>query len=88
MELLPQSGEALDEDLTPAGDNLEDRLSAIESWAVRTVPECVAMSVTLLEEDLTFTFVRRTPDAEATRPAGAVMAFETPHDLAETLRDA
>jgi hypothetical protein len=62
MELLPQSREALDEYLTPAGDDLEDQLSVIESWAVKTVPECVAMSVTLLEEDLTFTFVRRAAD--------------------------
>ena len=71
MELLPQSREALDEYLTPSGDDLEDQLSEIESWAVRTVPECVAMSVTLLEEDLTFTFVRQPPDVgEAADPAG------------------
>lgn len=57
MELLPQSREALDEYVAPPGDDLEDQLSAIESWAADAVPECVAMSVTLLEEDLTFTFV-------------------------------
>jgi hypothetical protein len=48
MELLPQSREALDEYLTPSGDDLEDQLSEFESWAVRTVPVCVAMSVRLL----------------------------------------
>jgi hypothetical protein len=72
MELLPQSREALDEYLTPAGDDLEDQLSVIESWAVRTVPECVAMSVTLLEEDLTFTFVRKGPTGDdASAPSSA-----------------
>jgi GAF domain-containing protein len=72
MELLPQSREALDEYLAPAGDDLEDQLSDIESWAVRTVPECVAMSVTLLEEDLTFTFVNRAAEGvDAAVPAGA-----------------
>ena len=71
MELLPQSREALDEYLAPAGDDLEDQLSAIESWAARTVPECVAMSVTLLEEDLTFTFVARGRDeVDASPPYG------------------
>ena len=71
MELLPQSREALDEYLTPSGDDLEDQLSEIESWAMRTVPECVAMSVTLLEEDLTFTFVRQATDGGPTAaPAG------------------
>ncbi len=71
MELLPQSREALDEYLTPMGDDLEDQLSVIESWAVRTVPECVAMSVTLLEEDLTFTFVRRASDLLDAGPVDA-----------------
>ncbi|MDR7254808.1 hypothetical protein J2X46_003806 [Nocardioides sp. BE266] len=72
MELLPQSREALDEYLAPAGDDLEDQLSAIESWAARTVPECVAMSVTLLEEDLTFTYVAGGRDeVDASPPHGA-----------------
>jgi GAF domain-containing protein len=32
-------------------------LRVIEGWAIRSVPECVALSVTLLDEDLTFTLV-------------------------------
>lgn len=57
MELLPQSREALDEYVTLSVDDVEGLLRVIEGWAVRTVPECVALSVTLLDEDLTFTLV-------------------------------
>jgi len=56
MELLPQSKEALDEYVASV-DDLEHELRVIEGWAVRTVPECVAMSVTFLDDDLTFTLV-------------------------------
>ncbi|NYE36762.1 GAF domain-containing protein [Nocardioides cavernae] len=65
MELLPQSREALDEYVTPSIDDVEVLLRVIEGWAVRAVPDCVALSVTLLDEDLTFTLV----DHEATRRA-------------------
>ena len=57
MELLPQSREALDEYVTPTVDDVETLLRVIEGWAVRSVPECVALSVTLLDDDLTFTLV-------------------------------
>ena len=57
MELLPQSREALDEYVTPSVDDVEGLLRVIEGWAVRAVPECVALSVTLLDDDLTFTLV-------------------------------
>lgn len=66
MELLPQSREALDEYVTPSVDDVEGLLRVIEGWAVRTVPECVALSVTLLDDDLTFTLVDT--DAGAERP--------------------
>lgn len=59
MELLPQSREALDEYVTPSVDDMEGLLRVIEGWAVRAVPDCVALSVTLLDEDLTFTLVDR-----------------------------
>lgn len=64
MELLPQSREALDEYVAESVDDVEGLLRVIEGWAVRAVPDCVALSVTLLDEDLTFTLV----DEEATRP--------------------
>lgn len=64
MELLPQSREALDEYVTASVDDVEGLLRVIEGWAVRSVPDCVALSVTLLDEDLTFTLV----DQGATRP--------------------
>lgn len=57
MELLPQSREALDEYVTPSVDDVEALLRVIEGWAVRAVPDCVALSVTLLDDDLTFTLV-------------------------------
>ena len=74
MELLPESREALDEYVTPSLDDVEALLRVIEGWAVRAVPECVALSVTLLDEDLTFTLVDRAatiaPRHDETRDAG------------------
>lgn len=69
MELLPQSREALDEYVAPSVDDIEVLLRVIEGWAVKTVPECVALSVTLLDEDLTFTLVDN--DAASQDPAAA-----------------
>ena len=63
MQLLPQSREALDEYVAESVDDVEGLLRVIEGWATRAVPDCVALSVTLLDEDLTFTLV----DEEATR---------------------
>jgi len=76
MELLPQSREALDEYVTTTVDDVEVLLRVIEGWAVRAVPECVALSVTLLEEDLTFTLVDHaattaSADADADAAGGA-----------------
>lgn len=72
MELLPQSREALDEYVTPSVDDVEGLLRVIEGWAVRAVPECVALSVTLLDDDLTFTLVDTLSDVDkAPAPSGA-----------------
>jgi hypothetical protein len=71
MELLPQSREALDEYVTASIDDMEGLLRVIESWAVHSVPDCVALSVTLLDEDLTFTLVDREATGEPRdHPAG------------------
>jgi GAF domain-containing protein len=70
MELLPQSREALDEYVTPTIDDVEGLLRVIEGWAVRAVPECVALSVTLLDEDLTFTLVDTEAGGESRTPSG------------------
>src|SRR6478752_4344279 len=75
MELLPQSREALDEYVTASIDDMEGLLRVIEGWAVRSVPDCVALSVTLLDEDLTFTLVDR--DATSAPAQDEVAAFET-----------
>lgn len=69
MELLPQSKEALDEYVTPSLDDVEALLRVIEGWAMRTVPECVALSVTLLDDDLTFTLVDTDASTEPTADA-------------------
>lgn len=71
MELLPQSREALDEYVTPSIDDVEGLLRVIEGWAVRAVPDCVALSVTLLDEDLTFTLVDEAATAPPEDAAGA-----------------
>jgi hypothetical protein len=76
MELLPQSREALDEYVTPSVDDVEGLLRVIEGWALRAVPDCVALSVTLLDEDLTFTLVdqvaaRQAPEPDAARVSSA-----------------
>ena len=69
MELLPQSREALDEYVTASIDDMEGLLRVIEGWAVRSVPDCVALSVTLLDEDLTFTLVDREATSDPDREA-------------------
>lgn len=82
MELLPQSREALDEYVAPSIDDVEDLLRVIERWAVRAVPECVALSVTLLEEDLTFTLIdataggQRPPTGAGPQPADEAEPFQ------------
>lgn len=71
MDLLPQSREALAEYLSPVADDLEHDLRVLEDRALRTVPECVAMSVTLLDDDLTFTLL-------APRPVDAGASWASP----------
>jgi GAF domain-containing protein len=72
VELLPQSKEALDEYVTPSVEDVEGLLRVIEGWAVRTVPECVALSVTMLDDDLTFTLVDTvTGDDLTSAPGGS-----------------
>ena len=87
MELLPQSREALDEYVTASIDDMEGLLRVIEGWAVRSVPDCVALSVTLLDEDLTFTLVDReaasAPQEEADSPREAAQAGPDAHPLDE-----
>lgn len=80
MELLPQSREALDEYVTPSVDDVEGLLRVIEGWAVRAVPECVALSVTMLDDDLTFTLVDAGSHIEEAR-AGRSAATRVPDSL-------
>lgn len=80
MELLPQSREALDEYVTPSVDDVEGLLRVIEGWAVRAVPECVALSVTLLDDDLTFTLVDAETNARRSRAADGWDSAPGPDD--------
>lgn len=82
VELLPQSREALAEYLSPAAVDMEHELRMFEDKALRTVPECVAMSVTLLEDDLTFTLLGPRPVN-----AGAMWASPRPASPAESADD-
>ena len=88
MELLPQSKEALDEYVTPSVDDVEGLLRVIEGWALRTVPECVALSVTMLDDDLTFTLVDTGTGSDLTAAptvaaAASARAFDADHALDE-----
>lgn len=82
MELLPQSREALDEYVTPSVDDVEGLLRVIEGWAVRTVPECVALSVTMLDDDLTFTLVDTDAGTEAVGDPADAGAYTADEDFA------
>ncbi|MDR7254820.1 hypothetical protein J2X46_003818 [Nocardioides sp. BE266] len=84
MKLLPQSREALDEYATAAVDDVEVLLRVIEGWAVRTVPECVALSVTLLDEDLTFTLVDDSAPGRSDGDDAGVPEDGDPHALDES----
>ena len=86
MKLLPQSREALDEYVTLSVDDVEGLLRVIEGWAVRSVPECVALSVTLLDEDLTFTLIDESsaaPGDEVYPPTPACRRVDIGHALDE-----
>ena len=81
MELLPQSKEALDEYVTPSVDDVEGLLRVIEGWATRTVPECVALSVTMLDDDLTFTLVDTGTGSDLTSAPGWAAAGARSDDV-------
>ena len=83
MELLPQSREALDEYVTPSVDDVEGLLRVIEGWAVRAVPECVALSVTMLDDDLTFTLVDRAASIDRARASDEGCAGACADDTAD-----
>ncbi|KRF34753.1 GAF domain-containing protein [Nocardioides sp. Soil805] len=57
MDFLPHTQEALDEYLSLADPELERSLMTMGDSAARIIPECVGLSLTLYDEDLTFTLV-------------------------------
>ena len=89
MELLPQSREALDEYVTLSVDDVEGLLRMIEGWATRSVPECVALSLTLLDDDLTFTLIdadtAHPPRSQGPADAPTVPPREDPADVSHAL---
>ena len=57
MRPIPETDEALDEYLEEDGSDLRAHLSAMAATAVGVVPSCVGLSLGLVTEGLTFTFV-------------------------------
>lgn len=57
MEFLPHTREALDEYWDPGDGDLEKSLTMMGATALRIVPECVGLSLTLCDQDLTFTLI-------------------------------
>lgn len=57
MEFLPHTQQALNEYLEPGDANLEEMLRVMGEAAARIVPDCVGLSLTLYDQDLTFTLV-------------------------------
>jgi GAF domain-containing protein len=57
VQFLPHTQAALDEYLSTADTDLEQSLLSMGSAAERIVPDCVGLSLTLYDEDLTFTLV-------------------------------
>jgi hypothetical protein len=53
---------------------VEGLLRVIEGWAMKAVPECVALSVTLLDDDLTFTLVDESADPDRSPTDAAARA--------------
>lgn len=80
MELLRQSREALDEYVTLSVDDVEGLLRVIEGWATRSVPECVALSVTLLDDDLTFTLINADAHPDRSQEQAEAPAVPLPAD--------
>ena len=74
MQFLSETRDALDEYLSLTGPDLDDSLLMLGESATRIVPDCVGLSLTLLDEDLTFTLVepeRLDAGADATAPTDA-----------------
>jgi len=74
VQFLSETRDALDEYLSLTGPDLDDSLLLLGESATRIVPDCVGLSLTLLDEDLTFTLVepeRLDAGADATAPTDA-----------------
>lgn len=74
MQFLSETRDALDEYLSLTGPDLDDSLLMLGESATRIVPDCVGLSLTLLDEDLTFTLVepeRLDAGADVTAPTDA-----------------
>lgn len=74
MQFLSETRDALDEYLSLTGPDLDDSLLMLGESATRIVPDCVGLSLTLLDEDLTFTLVepeRLDAGADRTAPTDA-----------------
>lgn len=78
MQFLPATREALDEYLSVSEPDLDDSLLMLGASAARIVPECVGLSLTLHDEELTFTLVRSSPGTATARSVRAASPAPEP----------
>ena len=78
MQFLTETRDALDEYLCLTGPDLDDSLLMLGESAARIVPDCVGLSLTLADEDLTFTLVETDRLHDAAGDAG--VTTEEPSD--------
>lgn len=67
LQFMHRTKEALNEYVSLTDPDLEGSLMSMAGGAARIIPECVALSLTLFDEDLTFAMVA--PTMESAEPA-------------------
>ncbi len=60
LQFMQRTKEALNEYVSLTDPDLEGSLMSMGGWAARIIPECVGLSLTLFDEDLTFALVAPT----------------------------
>lgn len=74
LQFMNRTKEALNEYVSLTDPDLEGSLMSMGDWAARIIPECVGLSLTLFDPDLTFALVAPTLD-----PAEKAAAPEAGH---------
>ncbi len=77
LQFMHRTKEALNEYVSLTDPDLEGSLKSMADWAARIIPDCVALSLTLFEPDLTFALVAPTLEpAEEEARLGAESATD------------